>query len=165
MNSFVRVISIAAVAVNAGCAASDFTQPLGPDLSIVRLRAEPYSFTYSSGFDQPARLVVRDAATWQVVWNKIYLRELPVPALPAIDFSRDMIVVAALGSRSSGGYSILLDGAAEGPDGIAIAVNSISPGPGCGVSTAFTQPVDIARLPLRQGAVSFVERSHVSDCQ
>jgi hypothetical protein len=164
MNGFLRVVIIAAIAANAGCAASDFTQPPGPAVTIVRLRAEPYSFTYVSGFDQPARLVVRDAATWQAVWNQVFLRELPVPPLPAIDFSREMIVVAALGSRSTGGYSVLLDGAAEAADGTAIAVNSISPGARCVVTTAFSQPVDIARLPLRQGAVSFVERSHVDDC-
>jgi PrcB C-terminal len=165
MNSFVRVVGVAVVAVSAGCAGSDVTQPVGTSVQMVRLRAEPYSFTFYSGFDKPSRLVVRDVVTWQAVWRQIYLRESPVPPLPAIDFSREMIVVAALGSHSTGGYGILLEGASEAAvDGITVSVNSISPGSNCVVTEAFTQPVDVARLPLRHGPVSFVEQSHVSNC-
>jgi hypothetical protein len=76
-----------------------------------------------------------------------------------------MIVVVALGSRSTGGYSILIDGASEAANnGVAVIVDSSSPGTDCAVTEAFTQPVDIARMPLRDGAVRFVERSHVSNC-
>jgi len=165
MNSFVRAFGVAFVAVSVGCAGSDVTQPVGPTIQLVRLRAEPYSFTFYSGFDKPTRLVVRDVVTWQTVWQQIYLRQSPVPPLPAIDFSREMVVVAALGSHSTGGYSILLDGATEAAaDGIAVTVNSSSPGSNCIVTEAFTQPVDVARLPLRHGPVSFVEQSHVSTC-
>jgi hypothetical protein len=133
---------------------------------MVRLRGDPYSFASSSGLDKPARIVVRDDVTWRALWSQIYLGSAPVPPLPAIDFSREMIVVVALGSRSTGGYGILLeDASADAKDGTAIAVRSMSPGPGCGVTLAFTQPVDIARLPLRQGEVRFVERAQVFDCK
>ena len=165
MNSFVRVVGVSVVAVSLGCAGSDVTQPVGTSIPLVRLRAEPYSFTFVSGFDKPTRLVVRDVLTWQTVWSQIYLRESPVPPLPAIDFSREMVVVAALGSHSTGGYSILLDSASEAAaDGVAVTVNSSSPGSNCIVTDAFTQPLDVARLPLRHGPVSFVEQSHVSNC-
>jgi hypothetical protein len=115
--------------------------------------------------DKPARLVIRDAVTWRVIWNQIYLRQSPVAPVPVIDFSREMVVVVALGSHSSGGYSILVDGAAEAANnGIVVIVDSSSPGYNCIVTDAFTQPVDIARVPLRDGPVSFVERTHVSNC-
>lgn len=167
MNSFVRVVPFAVLTLSVACATSDVpTQPLGPIVSMVRLRVEPYSFTYYSGLDRPARLVVRDAFTWQNVWSEIHRRQSPVPSLPAIDFSREAIVVVALGARSSGGYGILLAGAAEsGANEIAVTVHSTSPGPNCVTTQAFTQPVDIARLPLRGGTVRFLERNEVSDCR
>jgi len=165
MNSLAKAFGVAVVAVSVGCAGSDVTQPVGATIQLVRLRAEPYSFTFYSGFDKPTRLVVRDVVTWQAVWHQIYLRQSPVPPLPAIDFSREMVVVAALGSHSTGGYSILLAGATEAAaDGIVVTVNSNSPGSNCFVTEAFTQPVDVARLPLHHGPVSFVEQSHVSTC-
>lgn len=165
MTRFVRIVSVCVVTLTAGCGGSELTQPPGASLPIVRLRSEPYSFAFYSGLDKPARLVVRDPVTWQAIWNQIYLRQSPVPPLPQIDFSRDMILVAALGSRGTGGFSILLGEASEAAnDGVAVIVNSSSPGSNCVVTEAFTQPVDIARLPLHHGAVSFVDRSHVSNC-
>jgi hypothetical protein len=165
MDRFVRIAGVCVLTLGTACGGSDLTEPPGASLPIVRLRSEPYSFTFSSGFDKPARLVVRDALTWQAVWNQIYLLESPVPPLPVVDFSRDMIVVVALGSRSTGGYSILIGGASEAANnGVAVIVDSSSPGSHCAVTEAFTQPVDIARVPLHDGAVSFVERSHVSNC-
>ncbi|MEA2706153.1 MAG: hypothetical protein QOH22_941 [Gemmatimonadaceae bacterium] len=167
MNSFVGAASFAVLTMGVACTSADLTtQPIGPNVPMVRLRAEPYAFTSNSGFDKPERIVVRDAAVWRALWSQIYLRSAPVPAPPDIDFSREMVVVVALGSRSTGGYGILLEEASEdGPSGTAIAVRSTSPGSSCAVTLAFTQPVDVARLPLRQGDVRFVERAQVFDCK
>ena len=74
-------------------------------------------------------------------------------------------MVVALGARSTGGYGILVDGANETENaGTAVTIRSISP-KNCIVTLAFTQPVDIARLPRRDGSVSFIERSEVHVCQ
>lgn len=165
MSRFVRLAIVGLATI--GCSSPQgTTSPVGPSVPIVRLRAEPYSFAFYSGMDQPARLVIRDAATWHAVWNKIYDRQSPIPSVPAIDFSQEMLVLAALGTRSSGGFGILLDGASENGNGsINVAVRSISPGPRCVVTAALTQPVDIARLSRRDGSVRFLERSEVFDCK
>lgn len=169
MNQRVRSVAVVFTAVMAACAHPEATQSLlvpGDPVPIVRLRAEPYSFAFNSGLDQPGRTVVRDPGTWQALWAQIYSRYTPVPPIPAIDFSREMLVVVALGSRSSGGYGILVDGAHEAQNaGLVVTVRSISPGPKCGVTAAFTQPVDIARVARRDGDVSFFERSEVHTCQ
>jgi hypothetical protein len=165
MKSFVRIASIAIVTLSAGCGRSEITPPSGRSVPMIRLRAEPYAFTFNSGLDKPARIVVRDAATWQALWSQIYLRYSPLPSLPAVDFSAEMIVIAALGSHSTGGYDILLAGASESAgSGTVFTVSSVFPGPRCITTQAFTQPVDIARVPLRSGDVSFVEQKHVTNC-
>ncbi len=76
-----------------------------------------------------------------------------------------MVVVVALGARPTGGYGILIDGASESANGgVAVIVDSSSPASDCFVSDALTQPVDIARVPVRDGAVTFVEQSHETNC-
>jgi len=95
---------------------------------IVRLRAEPYSYSYYSGLDNPERIIVRDPDSWQTLWVRINGTLSPLPPTPAVDFSREMLVVVALGARSSGGYGILVDGANESDNaGITVTVRSISP--------------------------------------
>jgi len=156
-----------ALVVLAGSACSDSSSPSGEpgaNVPIIRLRAEPYSFAFYSGLDKPDRIVIRDPVTWQIVWKKVWFGDSEVPPPPAIDFSSEMILVAALGSHSSGGYGIIIDRANEAvTGGINVTIRSISP-LNCVVTGAFTQPVDIARLPIR-ARVEFTERSEVHQCQ
>jgi hypothetical protein len=168
MNSVVGCGTVALAVVLGVCACSDTASPPGEpgaNIPIVRLRSDPYSFAFYSGLDKPDRIVVRDPVTWQIVWRDVWRGFSEVPPLPAVDFSREMILVAALGARSTGGYGIVINGANEaGNGGINVNIRSISP-LNCVVTEAFTQPVDIARLPLRGGRVEFTERSEVHQCQ
>ena len=169
MNQRVRAVALLFTAVMAACTHPEASLSLlipGDPLPIVRLRAEPYSYSSNSGLDQPGRIVVRDPSSWQALWGQIHRGRTPVPSVPAVDFSREMIVVVALGSRSSGGYGILVDGANEARNaGLVVTVRSISPGSKCGVTAAITQPVDIARVPRRDGEVGFLEHAEVHTCE
>ena len=138
--------------------------PSGSPVEFTRLRAEPYSFTYYSGMKQPARLVVRDAPTWRRVWAEISQGTSPTPDVPTVDFTREMIVVAALGERSTGGFSVLVESAVMGEHGLTVQLQTIAPGRSCVTTQAFTQPVDIARFPLVVGAVSFVDDPVTHEC-
>ena len=167
MNSFVRCSTVAlAVMLGLGACSDSTSSPgkPGANIPVVRLRSEPYPFAFYSGLDKPDRIVIRDPVTWQMVWKKVWFGDSEVPPLPAVDFSSEMILVAALGARSTGGYGILIDGANEvGIGGVNVTIRSTSP-LNCLVTEAFTQPVDIARLPIR-GRVEFTERSEVHQCQ
>ena len=134
----------------------------GP-VAVRRLRAEPYAFTHHSGFSDSARIVARDAATWARAWDKIHERGSP-RALPTVAFADSMVVIVALGVRNTGGYGILVDGAARVRDTLAITVRRIAPGARCGTAAALSQPVDIALLPRLQLPVRWVEKAEVTNC-
>jgi hypothetical protein len=88
-----------------------------------------------------------------------------LPPLPEIDFSREIVIVVALGVRPSGGYGIIVDGAYERDKQLKIVVRSISPGKGCIVTAALTQPVDIVRLPKTVRSVVFREAEVMHECK
>ena len=89
----------------------------------------------------------------------------PEPDRPEIDFAHEMLVVAALGTRATGGYSVFIDGARRDSSGdIVIAVRTVSPARRCGVTEALTQPADIARMPRSDADVRFEERQEIQDC-
>jgi hypothetical protein len=167
MGNLSRACIVGALLVVTGCGSIELsTSPgrVGEPVSLVRLRSEPFSFSYNSGFRESARIVVRDAAQWSTVWAQVH-EGGTVPARPVVDFSREMIVLVALGSRNSGGFGILIEDAAEsGLNGVSISVLSIAPGAQCIVTGALTQPVDIARLPRRDGTVRFIERTQTREC-
>lgn len=150
--------------VGAGCSASVTTGEPDGAVPLVRLRPEPYPLTFYSGLDQPERLVVRDEVAWREVWAAIWRRHSPEPPLPEVDFSQDILVVVALGQRSSGGFGIIADSAFTTNGELMIRVRTIAPGPRCYTTGAFTQPVDVARVPRMALAVRFREQPEVHDC-
>jgi len=79
-----------------------------------------------------------------------------VPPLPEIDFSKEMIVVSAMGSRPSSGYLIYIDGACEVDGQVEVFVSSVEDG--CGAELAIvTNPADAVRLPRTDLPVVFRE--------
>ena len=122
-------------------------------------------FTYPhSGINDSRRLVIREAAAWRPLWREVVGQRTPAPALPTIDFERDMVIVAALGRRGTGGYAITIDDVyAEGGQLYAV-VRETSPGPGCMTIQAFTAPVTGVRVPRGEAAVTFIERKDQLDC-
>lgn len=157
----VVLIVLAFMCCGCGSASSAPSSPL----TLIRLRAEPYAFTWASGYTEPQRIVVRSQAQWQEVWSTIWRRHTPVPELPAIDFQREMVVVAAMGMRSTGGYNILIESASEDAGGVTVGIRATAPGAGCAVTLALTHPADVARLPRRDTPVSFSEKAETVNCQ
>jgi hypothetical protein len=149
-----------------GCADSlTLEEPTGKAMALVRLRDEGYALTFYSGLSKPERIVVSDDSTWQETWARIWAGRTPLPPLPEADFEKEMLVVAALGGRPTGGYGIVADSAFEDGDGLLIQVRTISPGTMCITTQAFTQPVDVARIPRVTGEISFRDRPEINECR
>lgn len=121
-------------------------------------------FAYYSGLDDSARFVVRDAASWRARWDAINREMQPAPPVPAVDFSREMVVVAALGRRPSGGWSIVVDSAVWRGDAVEVFVRQLAPGRGCFTTAAISSPVDVVRVPRRDAPVRFREQVVREDC-
>lgn len=163
----VLLAATAALVFSASCKSSlpVTADPSAQRVPVTRLSPGPASLTYNSGLREPQRTVVRDEAAWRALWSAIWRGTSPEPALPPIDFAREMVVVAALGERNTGGYGILIDSATTTSGGpLVVWIRSIRPGPGCMTTQALTQPVDAARLPRSEAAVEFREQPAVADC-
>jgi Tfp pilus assembly protein PilV len=116
-------------------------------------------------FDAAAQQVVRDQAAWQALWTRLHVNASPAPALPAVDFTRDMVVVAAMGMKSHGGYKIAITAAAEDAGKVTVEVTETSPGARCMNAMMMMSPVVVAKLPRRAGDVTFNVVRKIVDCQ
>ena len=102
-----------------------------------------------------SRIVVRDRETWDSIWKRLLNPTPSYPPLPEIDFSREMLVIAAMGERPSGGYRILVNSAHNLGNRTEVEVQSMSP---CGLAPAImTSPIDIVRIPRSDLTVTFRE--------
>lgn len=134
-------------------------EPADSDESESRVLVE--YFDAQSHYPEPARWVIRDPAAWEQAWLQLSGNERP---LPAVDFEREMVLVAAMGERNTSGYEIAIEKVSEDADGIHVEVLESSPGPSCGVFDVLTAPVTMVAVPRTDSAVVWVERSRTLDC-
>jgi len=167
-----HVLMTSVVLVSAACtqpAAPDATACVAPacvDLPLARFRADELASVGANGWDDAATVVVRDRDAWQATWNKMHERLAgPRPPMPAVDFSSEMIVVIALGARSTSGFGVTITGASESDGVITIDALSTGPGPGCVTAQVITYPIDLVRLPRRSSAVFFRVGAGVTSCR
>jgi hypothetical protein len=140
----------------AGYAPSGYA-PYGGQLIQIR-RIGQYS---TSGITPPARLVIRDDSSYASVWTS-----LGAGARPAVDFSRDIVIVAAAGQRATGGNAIAVERVSRTGDGLAVEVVETNPGPGCMTTQALTQPVDVIVVAAADARTwSFSDQTRSQPCQ
>ena len=139
----------------------------GPEMSIVGswplrfggTREFPRPWVHSFPSNKPFRLVIKSRDEFGDFWKRLTAQVRPgrwVPPLPEIDFSKEMIVVAAMGHRWSTGYAIIIDGACEVDGQIEVFVTNVDSsctlGPGIG-----SEPADAVRLPRSDLPIVFRE--------
>jgi hypothetical protein len=130
----------------------------------IELRAVTARPIYHSGMESRARDVVRTQARWQAVWAEIWRNDTPQPALPAVDFAREAVVVAAMGLRSTGGYGVTVDSATATAAEVHVFVTERSPGQSCATTQALTAPVHLVAIPADGRTVRFHESAVVREC-
>jgi len=110
--------------------------------------------------------VLRDQAAWAATWRALQPEPAARPVPPAVDFAREMVVVVAIGERSSGGHAVRVDGVSDAPDGggFVLHVTRTTPGEGCMTTMAITAPVDVVRMPRMEGPVRLEARDVAVAC-
>ena len=109
---------------------------------------------YHCGYTKAARLVIKTEDRWKEVWRKVHLLRLPKPAVPKIDFQKEMVIAVFMGERKSGGYKIEIKKIVKTEKDIVVEVEEKEPSPESFQSMALTQPYHIVvvksfPLPVR----------------
>ena len=151
-----RAVSILLVLSVVGCYGGNDLEP-AEDLPITRLTVPGIG-----GFQTQQRLVIRTQSAWEEVWNQLVAGRLVPPPRPAVDFTREIVVIAGTGLKPSTGYEISIQGATANRDEAVVQVRSTTPG-NCVVATVITSSVDIVRMPARD-RVTFDENVEPLTC-
>ena len=117
------------------------------------------------GISQRSRLVIRDAEAFNQLWEQLTGQQSERPPLPKVDFSREMLVVAAMGTRPSSGFDIIVESACEVDNKLEVYVRSTDYSK-CGLQLGvITAPADIVRVAKTDLPVVFRETEVSPDCK
>ena len=167
-----QFLSVALLGVLVGCVGERATVPSleipagavdvsWSDAGAVRILQQSYS-----GYSKPVRLLIDDDAAWAQAWTTLNVSRVVSPPAPrpAVDFAHYSVIIAAQGSHGTGGFGIEVTRLAASSDFLYAEVTSTSPGARCFTTQAFTEPVDVIRIPKPHLPLMFVEHSVVSQC-
>jgi hypothetical protein len=126
--------------------------------------SERLYFHSLSAIRDASRVVVRDAAQFKLLWELATGQEPGAPPPPPIDFSSDMVLVAAAGLVREGDRIRVdsvrhvaedLDGEPDAVGQLHVIVRELQ---GCANPESIGSPVEFVRLPRFDGPVLFLER-------
>ncbi|HEX6939025.1 MAG TPA: protease complex subunit PrcB family protein [Longimicrobiales bacterium] len=163
MNLHRRGIPAGVLALAAACTTNGVGDA-GIPVDATEAPMEPIVYEVYSGIASRRRDVITTRAEWQAFWNELMATRTPRPALPAVDFDRETVLVAAMGRQPTGGYAIEIEQVYRAPDEVVAVVAETRPGEGCMTAQAITAPVFVARIERAGLPIRFVETERVQDC-
>ena len=161
-------LSLALAAAAAGCGdgpgwllAPERSEGAGEQVTFQRLDNGARQF---SAIVQRERLVIETPQAWASAWALIQGTLVPVPPVPAVDFTRDVVVVVATGRRATAGYSIRVERVERVAGETTVRVVETSPGRTCVLAQVLTSPFDVVLIPRSALPLRFTEEQAVRDC-
>ena len=101
--------------------------------------------------DVPRQVTARTPEEWERIWKQ----HAPSRPMPAVDFSREMVVGVFLGSRTTAGYSVEIVGVEKEGNGLVVRYKETAPGRGTVSAQIITTPSHLVAVPKTDGVVKF----------
>ena len=105
----------------------------------------------NSGIEESRQAVVRTAEAWKALWKE----HAPGQPMPAVDFTRSMVVGVFLGSRNTAGYSVAITGIERDGSAAVVTYRETRPGAGDMLAQVITFPHHLVRVERIAGDVTF----------
>jgi hypothetical protein len=131
------------------------SEPDGSLVVLQRLRSGPYSYSYESHFKKGFDKVIRNASAWQSIWHNVCADICGADPLTNLNFDKQYVLVSALDTKPTGGFSIILSAAQRTTAGFVIDVVESFPSAGCVLTMAESRAIDIAIITKTKEPIVF----------
>jgi hypothetical protein len=109
-----------------------------------------------SGQQLAKQVTIRTGAEWKALWTE----HAPTAKMPAVDFSKNMVVGIFLGSKPSAGHEVEITGLRTQDKDVIVEYVQKQPGRGTMAAQILTEPFHLVAVPKHEGTVRFL---HVPD--
>ena len=110
-----------------------------------------------SSFQEAQERYITSQDEWLQIWARRQANLDTKKPHPPVDFDRDVVIVATLGRKSTGGYTIEITRIVKSKDDIQVFVRRNSPPAGGKVITAESSPFVLARMKKPDRPVTFLD--------
>lgn len=140
--------------------------PLPPGTQAIEASARlPEPAVDSRCYSPPTRTVFHSAMEWEAYWQGTNAACTPPPVPRGVDWTREMLVFAAIGKRMSPEEKISIDGAGVRNDSLIVVVRRTTLQDGCPDGQTPTFPMSLVKLPADSVPVRFSEAHIKLPCE
>ena len=111
----------------------------------------------NSGIGRAIREVINNPDDFKRVWDEAHRGRTPTQLLPKVDFTREMVIVAAMGWQAAVGSEIAITGVRDTSNTLEVTVE-LRPFRECDAFPEVTLPVVIVSVPSTHSTVVFEDR-------
>lgn len=108
---------------------------------------------YQSGEHSAGAQLVTDAAQWHAFWQRHASWRMPPAPEPAVDFSRNSVIVVRAGDQPTAGYVLQTLAVSRQGEQILVDAQLELPARGALVPEVVTQPFQILLVPRTRGTI------------
>ena len=106
----------------------------------------------SSGQQDAKQVTARTAAEWSALWKS----HAPTVMMPAVDFTKHMVVGIFLGTKPSDGHQVEIVGVRMQEKDLIVEYVQRQPGRGTMAAQILTEPYHLVAVPKHAGTVRFM---------
>lgn len=128
--------------------------------------------TLDSGGDGPTDVLVqrknyifRDKDDYLAFWELLHGNDPSAKSAPFVNFARDHVIAVVSGVKATGGYDIYIQDIIEEVEERVIETVIVSPGDGCPVSQALSNPYHMVVVKKTDKPLRAVETIEVEECE
>ena len=118
----------------------------------------------NGGFKTKTNLVISTQKEFLKIWGQAFVNYMNKETAPEVDFEKNIILLVALGEKTSGGHTIKVNSVTESKDNTVVKVLEISPGKGCMTAEVITYPYQIVQIEKPNKNIQFSAIEKVIDC-
>jgi hypothetical protein len=110
-----------------------------------------------SGIRDVKQEVIKSAEAWEKLWKQHSTAAGASDKMPAVDFSKEMVIVATMGTKRTGGYTIEIVDVEAKDKALKISIKKTAPPPDAMTIQALTAPFHFVAVPRSDLKPEFVE--------
>ncbi len=109
------------------------------------------------GITEQKHMVITDPKDWAELWKRVHRGKIPIPEVPTIDFSKNMVLAVFMGQKPTSGYAIQITEISRTNGEVVVKVKEVTPPKGAILLQVLTQPFHIVVVPKVEAQVRFVK--------
>lgn len=121
--------------------------------------------TNDSGFESPTTKVIATQQELEKVWKQAWSRISDVPQLPTLDFSKNQVILIALGAKNNGGYGLEIEKLTETKNELVVNYFETKPGENCMTTQAIVFPLEIIEIEKNAKKIVFNSSEKIVNCK